>query len=142
MSLTSDDLVKKLSEALQTGEQRNEAVQASKEKGGAHWVVALITALLALAGIGVAMYLANRRAKELAEAKTKLEQQRVELDQRKHDAKKVEWQKEREALLEGIKSDKVLIDVHEDTLKKAEEEFEAQKKRLENLRAWEEINEA
>jgi hypothetical protein len=104
--------------------------------------VGVVLALVSLVGIGVAMYLASRRAKELAKAKTQIEQDKVDQDARAHKAKKVTLLQDRNALMDDLKKRERAIQDRERALKQAERDHAERKKKLEGLKAWGEINEA
>lgn len=138
----SVDLDKKLDRLIDNLTKRNETVQEKKQSGPWGWVVGIIIALISLVGIGVAMYYANRRAKELAKLKTKIEQDKVDQDQKAHEAKKEPHSLRRKELLEELKKKEREIQDRQAALKDAEEAHAARRKKLENLNAWAEINES
>lgn len=136
------NLEKRLDELIDKLTTRNKEVQEKKQSGPWGWVVGLVVALISLVGIGVAMYLASRRAKELAEAKTKIEQDKVDQDQKAHEVKKETRRIKRLALLVRLKKKEREIQDSQAMLKKAEEEHAVRAKKIKNLNAWSEINEA
>lgn len=135
------DLDSKLDKLIDNLTKRNAVVQEKKAEGPWGWVVAIVLALLSLVGIGVALYYANKRAKELAAAKTQIEQDKVAQDQKAHEAKKETLLGKRNALLDELKKKEAEIFESEKKLKQAEEEHAARRKKIENLNAWSEINE-
>lgn len=139
--MTPSDLDKKLDDLIAKLTTRNKEVQEKKQSGPWGWIVGLVIALISLVGIGVAMYLANRRAKELAKAKTKIEQEKVEQDQRAHEAKKESLLRKRNELLEELKRKERDIQDRDQQLKKLEEAHAERVKRIDNMNAWSEINE-
>ena len=122
--------------------KRNEVVQAKKEEGPWGWIIALILSLLSLVGIGVAMYYSHKRAKELAEAKTALEQAKVDQDHQAYLIKEETHALRRKELREQLKKREVAIQKSQETLEQAQQEHEERRKKIENLNAWSEINEA
>jgi flagellar biosynthesis/type III secretory pathway M-ring protein FliF/YscJ len=138
--MADESIEKRLDKLIETVTQRNKEVQAKKESGPWGWVVGIVLALVSLAGIGVALYLANRKAKELAALKTKVEQDKVKTEQAAHDAKQEPLLTERKKLLEEAKHEEAQLIVRAAALKKAEREHAERKKRIEGLRAWAEIN--
>ena len=136
------DLDAKLDRLIDNLTKRNETVQEKKQSGPWGWVVGIVMALISLVGIGVAMYLANRRAKELAQAKTQIEQAKVEQDQKAHEAKKETHLLRRKELLEGLKVKEREIQDSQRVLKDAEAAHAERAKKIKNLNAWSEINES
>lgn len=136
------DLDKKLDRLIDNLTKRNETVQEKKKSGPWGWIVGLVIALLSLVGIGVALYYANRRAKELAAAKTKIEQDKVAQGQKAHEAKKEKHYVRRKELLEALKTKEREIQDSQARLREAEAAHAERKKKIENLNAWSEINEA
>lgn len=74
-----DDLLEALNKRSQTAQQR-------KKEGWWPWIVGSGIALAVILGVWLAYYLIKRRGKELALARTQLEQQKVSLEQKKHEA--------------------------------------------------------
>jgi hypothetical protein len=140
--MTLTDLDKKLDALIEKITARNHEVQEKKQSGPWGWVVGVVLALISLVGIGVAMWLANRRAKELARAKTQIEQDKVDQDARTHKAKKVTLLKDRNALMNDLKKRERAIQDRVKAFKEAECGHAKRKKKLEGLKAWKEINEA
>lgn len=136
------DLDKRLDALIDKLTTRNKEVQEKKQSGPWGWVVGLVIALVSLVGIGVAMYLASRRAKELAKAKTKIEQDKVDQDQKAHEAKKETHLLRRKELLEGLKVKERKIQDSQRVLKDAETAHAARAEKIKNLNAWSEINES
>ena len=91
------EIQRKLDGFIKSVTERNKVIQ-EKKQSGSPWglVVGLVLALVSLVGIGIAMWLASRRAKELARAKTQIEHAKVDQDQRAHEAKKVPHSKKRD----------------------------------------------
>jgi len=135
------DLDEKLDELISKITARNKEIQTRKDSGPWAWLVAIVLSLISLVGIGVAMYYASRRAKELAAAKTQIEQDKVAQDQKAHEAKKETLLGKRNASLDELKKKEAEIFESEKKLKQAEEEHAARRKKIENLNAWSEINE-
>ena len=136
------DLEKRLDELIAKLTTRNKEVQAKKQSGPWGWVIGLVIALISLVGIGVAMYLANRRAKELAKAKTKIEQDKVNQDQKAHEAKKETHLGRRKDLLVSLMKKERKIQDSQRTLEEAEAAHAERAKKIKNLNAWSEINES
>lgn len=136
------DLEKRLDDVIKKVTERNEKTQEAKQSGPWGWVVAIVLALLSLVGIGVAMYLANRRAKELAKLKTQVEQDKVAQDQKAHEAKKEHLLSKRNELLNELKRKEMEIQKRDKEIKEAEKALEERKKKIDSLNAWREINEA
>jgi len=140
--MTSSDITKKLDGFIKSITDRNKVVQEKKKSGSpVGWIVGIVLALVSLIGIGVAMWLASRRAKELAKLKTKVEQDKVDQDQQAHEAKKEPSRIKREQLISDLKKREREIQERAALLKRAEEEHEARKKKVDGLNAWSEINE-
>jgi hypothetical protein len=139
--MTEADVTKKLDELISSITTRNQTVQEKKEEGGP-WamITAVVLALISLIGIGVAMYFANKKAKELAQAKTELEQQKVSLAQAAHDAADKDLQGKDKLTEVQIRMHSSIIQRREEELHQCEVAFAARKKKLEGLKAWEEIN--
>lgn len=140
--MTSSDLTKRLDDLITKVTARNKVVQEKKQSGPWGWVVGLVLALISLVGIGVAMWLASRRAKELAKAKTKIEQDKVDQDQRAHDAKKVTLLRDREKAVSELKKRERALQDRTAALRHAEREHAERKAKLDGLKAWGAINEA
>lgn len=139
--MPSLNLDKRLDALIDKLTTRNETVQEKKQSGPWGWVVGLVIALISLVGIGVAMYLANRRAKELAKAKTQIEHAKVDQDARAHKTKKVTLLHDREKLMRDLKKRERAIQDRTAALKHAEHEHAERKKKLAGLKAWGAINE-
>jgi hypothetical protein len=140
--MTAADLTQKLDDAIKKVTERNKVVQEKKQSGPWGWVVGLVLALVSLVGIGIAMWLASRRAKELAKAKTQIEHANVEQDQRSYEAKREPLLRKRNELLDKLKAKELEIQARTRKLRVAEAEHEARKKKIDSLKAWAEINEA
>jgi gas vesicle protein len=140
MELT--DLEKRLDDLIKKVTERNEKTQEAKQSGPWGWVVGIVLALVSLVGIGVAMYLANKRAKELAKLKTQVEQEKVAQDQKAHEAKKVTLLKKRNELLDELKRKEMDIQKRDREIKEATQAHEERCKKVDALNAWREINEA
>jgi len=141
--MTEDDITKKLDELISSITARNQTVQDKKADGGPWAIIsAVVLALVSLIGIGVAMYFANKKAKELAQAKTELEQQKVDLSQAAHDAADKDLQGKEKLLLEQLRLQAEVLHQRETALHKLEADHDARKKQLDGLRAWEAINAA
>jgi hypothetical protein len=140
--MAASDLEKRLDSLIKKITDRNKTVQEKKQSGPWGWVVGIVLALISLVGIGVAMWLASRRAKELAAAKTKIEQDKVDQDARALKAKKVTLLRDREKALEELKKRERAIQERNLALKVAEREHAERQKKLEGLKAWGAINEA
>jgi len=137
------DLNKRLDELIKTITTQNQHVQEQKQSSNpAGWIAALITALMALIGIGIAAWLASRKAKELAAAKTELEQQKVTLEQTKHEADQAALRSKKDALLEEAAKLEATIKGRTEDLRRAEEAHKVRQKQLEGLHAWDDINAA
>ncbi len=139
---TMENLPDKLSTLIATIIERNKEIQAKKEGGPWGILTALLLALLSLVGIGVAMYLANRRSKELAQAKTELEQQKVDLANLKIEREKADLSVQRQILTDKINSVEVDIILVESQLKLAQQVHTQRQEKLKNLKTWDKINEA
>lgn len=117
--------------------KRNADVQTKKKDGGfVNWTVALSLALLSLIGIGLAMWYAHRRSKELAATRTKIEQDKVLVEQKEHQAKfdtlmknRLGAQKEADALMEKVHARKIKLVF-------MEKEHEQQVARIKALKGW------
>lgn len=134
------DLNKKLDELINKLTEQNKQTQAGKASPPWGWIVALVTALLSLIGIGVAMYLASRKAKELAAAKTELEHLKVDATQKEHAAtQETLLGKRNELLQEAARLEEQARNRAED-LRRAEQAHKERQKQLEGLRAWDDIN--
>jgi uncharacterized membrane-anchored protein YhcB (DUF1043 family) len=140
--MTPSDIQKRLDELLVKLTERNKEVQKKKASGPVGWVVAVVMALVSLVGIGVAMYLANRRAKELAEARTEIEHAKVDQDSRAHTVKQEPHFIRRKVLLEQLKKKEDELLEQKRTLREAELDHARRKKQVSKLNAWSEINEA
>jgi hypothetical protein len=141
--MTEDDITKKLDELISSITTRNQTVQ-EKKADGSPWAIisAVVLALVSLIGIGVAMYFANKKAKELAQAKTELEQQKVDLSQAAHDAADKDLQGKEKLLLEQLRVQAEAIHARDENLRKLEADHDIRKKQLDGLKAWEAINAA
>jgi beta-lactamase regulating signal transducer with metallopeptidase domain len=135
------DLEKRLKDLVTQITERNKVVQEKKQSGPGGWIVAVVLALVSLVGIGVAMYLASRRAKELAKAKTELEHSQVDLEEKVHKAKKEKHIGVRKELLKQYKKVEIELQKCKASLHAAEAIHAVRKKRIEKLKAWDDINE-
>lgn len=144
--MTVSDPVKRVEERIEEFikniQVRNTKVQTAKKQGSWGWVVAVVLALVSLVGIGVAMYLASRRAKELAKAKTQLEQAKIIQEQAAHEAKREPLQHIRTAALVELKKAERALEERQEALAQAEIQHTEREVKLRKLRAWEEINDA
>jgi hypothetical protein len=134
------DLEKKIDELIRTLGKRNESVQEKKSSGVCGWIVGLIIAAGSLVLIGILWWKFNQRGKELAAAKTKLEQQKVDLDQKKHEATQTTHRLERQKLEAEINIAAMLVRDSSARLKRADVQHALRKKAIEKLKTWEEIN--
>jgi uncharacterized protein HemX len=137
-----DSIQKRLDALIDKLTTRNQTVQEKKQSGPGGWIVAVVLALISLVGIGIAMYLAHRQAKELAKAKTKIEQDKVAQEQKAHEIKKETHLVKRNALLAELKKKEVEIQDSERVLKEAKAAHAERAKKIKNLNAWSEINES
>jgi len=136
------DITKKLDDLVEKIIERNKRTQDKKQEGPAGWVMSVILALISLVGIGIAMYLAYKQSKALAEAQTKIEQDKADQDQKAHLVKLEPLQQLRKEKLEELKRREREILESQEALKRAEKEHAERKQRIEKLNAWAEINEA
>jgi DNA repair exonuclease SbcCD ATPase subunit len=138
----SSNIETKLDELIAKLTEQNKTVQEGKASPPWGWITAIIVALLSLVGIGVAMYLANRKAKELAAARTELEHLRIDAAQKEHQAaQETLLGKRNELLKEATQLEEQMRNRAED-LRRAEQAHAERQKQLEGLRAWDDINAA
>jgi hypothetical protein len=135
------DLEKKIDELIQTLGKRNDTVQEKKKSSVWGWVVGLIIAAGSLILVGVLWWKFSQRGKELAAVKTQLEQQRVDLDQKKHEATQTTHRLERQALEAQINSQAMKLRDDAARLKKMDAQHALRKKAIEKMNTWAEINE-
>ena len=134
--------VAKLDAALDSVVNRNKVVQQKKKSGATGWIIALVLSLLALVGIGVAVYLYKRRSRELAALKTKAEIDELEQAAKKEALKHADIFQKRESVLRKLKKEDELFRARKNSLVHLYKEHAERKKRLAGLRSWKEINEA
>jgi uncharacterized membrane-anchored protein YhcB (DUF1043 family) len=139
--MASTDLEKKIDDLIQTLSKRNESVQEKKKSSVWGWVVGLIIAAISLVLLGVLWWKFSQRGKELAAAKTKLEQQKVDLDQKKHEATQTAHLLERQKLQAEANQLGMEIRDRAARLKRMDVQHALRKKAIERLNTWTEINE-
>lgn len=134
LKTTLDNLITSLT-------KNNTTVQEKKESGTPWgYIVAGIVALLSLIGIGIAMYYANKRSKELATAMTTLETQKVDLAQQEYNAKALKNEYARTEMLKVVEAKKKELEATEAALTAAKTEHDAQLLKVKALKSWDEMN--
>ena len=141
--MSSSDLETKLKELIDSIANRNKEVQAKKENGSlGSYILAVVLALISTIAIAYATYLANKRTKELATARTELEQLKVDLVQKEHQLQ-VEKQLDKQAMLAAeVRVMTGVIQARDAKLTALNTLHMERQKKLEGLKAWGEINEA
>ena len=128
-----DDLLEALNKRSQTAQQR-------KKEGWWPWIVGSGIALAVILGVWLAYYLVKRRGKELALARTQLEQQKVSIEQKKHEAAHEQLAFKKTILEKEIT--KLSTDIRDRSLKLKLMDV-AQEKRVQQIKAlseWKDIN--
>lgn len=128
-----DDLLEALNKRSQTAQQR-------KKEGWWPWIVGTGIALAVVFGVWLAYYLIKRRGKELALARTQLEQQKVSIEQKKHEAAHEQLAFKKTILEKEIT--KLSTDIRDQSLKLKLMDV-AQEKRVKQIQAlneWKDIN--
>lgn len=139
--MNTSDIEKQLNTLLAQLTTRNAVVQEKKQSSNpAQWVMAVVLALVSLVGIGVALYLSNKRAKELAALRTKVEQDAVNLQQDVYNAKHVALQSQRVELLRQVQEQAQIIRDRRIAIDEAALTHALRQEMLSNITAWEEIN--
>lgn len=128
-----DDLIKQITE-------RNVKTQDAKESGPWGWIVGVVLALVSLVGIGIAMWLSERRSRELATLKTQVEREKVKQSHRDYEAKREPLINKRNTLLEEVKKQEIIINKQEQEFKALEMSHEERLKKIDGLNAWQKIN--
>ena len=136
------DLETKLDELIKAVTARNAEVQTKKEDGVWGYVTAVVLALISLIGIAIATYLANKQAKELAAARTELETLKVDLAQKEHNVQVEKERNKLEILAAEVRLKLGIINARTTALVALETAHAERQKKLEGLKAWEEINAA
>jgi len=141
--MDTTDLSKKLDELIKSITNRNKEVQTKKEDGGVWgYITAIVLALISFITMAYAAYLANKRAKELAAARTELEQLKVDLAQKEHEAQVAKEKADQESLTADRQLLAAIIEARDKDLKRLETAHAERQKKLEGLKSWEEINDA
>jgi len=140
--MDTTDLSKKLDELIKSITTRNTEVQTKKEAVPWGYITAIIMAIISFIAIAYASYLANKQAKELAAARTELEQLKVDLAQKEHEAQVAKEQSNQENLAAETRLLASVIRVRDEKLKALETAHAERQKKLEGLKSWEEINDA
>lgn len=140
--MDTTDLSKKLDELIKSITARNAEVQTKKEDVPWGYITAIIMAIISFIAIAYASYLANKRAKELAEARTELEKLKVDLAQKDHEAQVAKEKDKQETLAAEARLIAAVIAGRDTQLKKLEAAHAERQKKLEGLKSWEEINDA
>lgn len=131
----------KIDELISSLTARNATTQEQKKSGTPWgWIAAVISALIALVGIGVALWMHNKRSKELAIAKTELEQQRVDAASQKHHAEQIKNREIRQAHLAKVVLHNKKIERQEGALAELVAAHEARRAALDGLSSWGDIN--
>ena len=135
---TPDERLSKLIESLT---KRNGTTQQYKQKSSPWgWVLAIVSALIAMVGIGVAIYFQSKRGRELAKAKTEIEQRKVDEAHARHEALKLQDKRARQAHLAAATVHEHVTRDKAKKLKDLEEAHRARKLELDKLSAWDDIN--
>lgn len=141
--MSSGNLETQLDELIKSITDRNKDVQAKKENGGVWgYVTAIVLALISFIAMAYAAYLANKRAKELADTRTELEKLKVDLTQKLHEAQVTKERNKQETLAAEAQLMSAIITGRDNNLKKLEAAHAERQKKLEGLKSWEEINDA
>lgn len=131
----------KLNTLVQQIIDRNKEIQQQKNEGVSGWIISVVLALISLVGIGVVLWLSSRRARELAKLRTELEQTELKQAQLAYEARKIPLKKKRDELFAALKRNEIDIQQTKKELKQFEEAYNTQKKKIDSLRTWKEINE-
>lgn len=135
------DLEKKIDDLIQTLSKRNQEVQENKKSGIWGWVLGLLIAAGSLVLVGILWWKFSQRSKELAAAKTTLEQQKVDLDQKKHEATQTAHLLERQKLQAEANQLGMEIRDRAARLKGLDAQHATRKKAIDKMKTWAEINE-
>jgi len=120
--------------------KRSQIAQQRKKEGWWPWIVGSGIALAVILGVWLAYYLVKRRGKELALARTQLEQQKVSIEQKKHEAAHEQLAFKKTILEKEIT--KLSTDIRDRSLKLKLMDV-AQEKRVQQIKAlseWKDIN--
>lgn len=120
---------------------RNKEIQQKKSEGVGGWFTSIVLALISFVGIGLALWLSSRRNKELARARTELEEAKLRQEQVALEAHKIPLKKKREGYLAALKHNEIILQQRTKEIKQAEEAYKIQKKKISGLHTWKEINE-
>lgn len=138
----SSNIETKLDELVKNVTERNKEIQTQKESVPWGTIMAIILALISFIATAYATYLANKRAKELADARTELEQLKVECAQKEHEGHVAKEKDKQETLVAEARLMAAIIKNREDALHAQEATHADRQKKLAGLRSWEEINDA
>ena len=136
------DLETKLEELIKSITARNQEVQTQKESVPWGYIVAIIMSLISFIAIAYATYLANKRSKELAAARTELEQLKVDMAQKDHEAQVAKERDKQEMLAAEVRVTYAIIAARTIKLQELEVAHAERQKKLEGLKSWEDINAA
>ena len=140
--MATTDLSKQLDALIQSITDRNKEVQTKKEDIPWGYITALVLALISFLAAAYATYLANKRTKELAAARTELEQLKVNLAQKEHEAQVAKEYDKQDNLAAEARLLAAIIAGRDVKLRLLEAAHADRQKKLENLKSWEEINDA
>jgi len=135
-----DHLVQRIEAVIKTVTARNPKTQEAKKQGPWGWIAAIVLALGSLIGIGVAMWLAHRRGRELATAQTQLQYAKIDQGQKVIKAKREPLLHKRMLLMADLKREEMIIQEHARSIHTAEGAHEEQRERINALKAWAEVN--
>lgn len=136
------DFEAKLEELIKSITDRNQEIQTKKEDVPWGYIVAIIMSLISFIAIAYATYLANKRSKELAAARTELEQLKVDLAQKDHEAQVAKERDKQEMLAAEVRVTQSIIAARDTKLQELEAAHAERQKKLEGLKSWEDINAA
>lgn len=129
-----DTLIQKLND-------QNQKIQAQKQTGPWGWLCAFGLSLLSLVGLGVALFLAQRQTRALAQETTRLIHEKLEAAQKEHQMRLAPSLEQRTYLLNEVNALDTHIRDHQQKLNAATHGHQARLKKLDALRTWKEINE-
>lgn len=139
--MTESDLTKRLDTLVERITARNKETQEAKKSGPVGWPLALVLALVSLVGIGVAMWLAARRNRELGKLRTQLEQDEVAQTQARHEARKITLLQQRNTVMAELTKKEEELQERRKKMFMADAQHRIRLRKIESLNAWRELNE-
>jgi hypothetical protein len=141
--LSSNDKDAGITQLLEQLQGKREKQTAIKQEGGwQNWIKGILIGLAIFIGIGVVKWMLDKRNRELAQLKTKQEQDALALKNKVHEAAQENRLLERTILLRSIETERKAQILSEAQLRNDLQDADLRAKKLQEVKNWNDLNKA